>query len=202
VRLLESTAKMNPVPEIMVAASSAQARCLDYYWPADAVGSNDLAENNLAVHIAHVCLTRRFAVFAEVDHPGKCIQGIDLLAISEDRTQFIAIEVKRHIRAGMSDSADDVVRLDAFRLNPGLLEERCGSKPLRVLSKCQEGFAVVAGLKWYGGQSAPRLDTDSTAKRIEGLGGEVSSIRVYQYLESAVCGAYWLQYGCFPLRID
>ena len=193
---------MHTVAEIMAAAARSQGRSLGYYWPADATGSNDLAENNLAFHVAHACISRGCAVFAEADHPDAGVQGIDLLAISEDRRQFMAVELKRHLRPGMIDSEQDVERLVAFRLNRRLLEERCGSDPLRVLSECRTGIGVVAGLKWYGGSRSPDLGDDPTARRIRGHGGEVAAERVYHYASLAAPGAYWLQYGFFSLKVD
>ena len=193
---------MQTVAEIMTVAARSQGRSLGYYWPADARGSNDLAENNLGFHVAHAFLQFGYAVFAEADHPDGTVQGVDLLAISENRRQFIAVELKRHLRAGFGDSEEDVERLLSFRLNHRLLEERCGSDPLRVLSECRAGIAIVAGLKWYGASRSPNLENDPAAQRIRDQGGEVIAELVYRYESAVAPGSYWLQYGFFSLQVD
>ena len=194
------------VDHLMNAMAQSIDRSLDYYWPADAEGDKDLCEANLVIHLANALLAAQCAVFAEVDHPRDGVQGIDLLAITSDRECFLAVEIKRHLNKGMTDSDDDVERLAEFRLNDQLRQERCGDKPLEVLTRCQSGTALVAGLKWSGAgneeQADSKLKEDPVAKRVLELGGKVGDrILVRRYDTCKGAGAYYLQYGYFPIQI-
>ncbi len=188
------------IPDIMNETSASQARSLSYYWPADAAGEKDLAENNLAVHMAHAFFLRGYAVFAEVDHPDRTIQGVDLLAVASDQSHYVAAELKRHISAGMSDSSDDVQRLISFRLNRRLLRNREPGNSILPPDTCRSAFGVVAGLKWYGGSRFPNLDNDPVAERLRRHGGTVDTIQTH--VSASTSGAYWLQYGFFRLETD
>ncbi len=187
----------NEIEAVMVEANKSQTRSLSYYWPADAGSNNDLAENNLALHVAQAFLKKNYAVFAEVNHPVPNAKGnkqnIDLLAIAEDRSFYIAMEFKRHVATGMDDSLDDIERLVSFGLNKNLEESQCGIDPVKILIECKKGFALIAGLKWYPGKSVPDLESYQSSDRIKELQGTINCLGTYTYPG----GSYWLQYGCF-----
>lgn len=188
------------IEELLACAATSMSRSLQYYWPADADGKNDCAENNLTLHVAHACLARRFAVFAEADHPLPDCQGVDLLSVAPNRTAFVAFEFKRHINRGLRDSATDINRVRSFELNQRLRLERCGPEPIRVISKCRVGYGVVAGLRWHSGLGGPELEDDSTAQRIIKEGGHIGVIPVHEFRPPASQGSYWIQYGYFSWK--
>ena len=193
------------IHHLMTETAKALGRSFDYYWPCDEHGKNDPPERNLSIHLAHVLLQKGYAVFAEADHPDESVQGIDILGITPDKEWFLACEIKKHLKSGMSESIEDLPRVAEFWLNENLTYKRCGSEPIEVLKTCCGGIGLVAGLKWIDKQeTAPHqatLDRTRFGEELNNLGGAIGDpILVRRYTGPAAPGAYYLQYAFLEIN--
>ena len=193
------------IHHLVTETAKSVGRSFDYYWPSDEHGKNDPPEQNLSIHLAHVLLQKGYAVFAEVNHPDESVQGIDMLGITPDKEWFLACEIKKHLKSGMSESIKDLQRVAEFWLNENLTYERCGSEPIEVLKTCCGGIGLVAGLKWTGKQGdAPlkaALDRTTFGDVLNKIGGTIGDpILVRRYTGPAAPGAYYLQYAFFEIE--
>ena len=90
------------------------AESLQYYWPANRYGKtpllNEVAENNIALHLARSFAAKGFLMWAEVPFEG-VNKRLDFFAYHDKDKLGVALELKTSIDKPPSGSRDDLERL-------------------------------------------------------------------------------------------
>lgn len=191
---------------VMEETATSVSKSFDVYWSGDV--KNDPPERNLSVHFCHVLLNKGFYVYAEADHPHKKekkIQGIDILAISPDRTCCFACEFKAYSGESMIKSLNDLERVATFHLNKNFAANVFGQERIDTVNTCTKRYGIVAGLLWRPGNASPDISTNNKQKEfsdsVRSLDGRVAApilekrhevagkLRGSYYLYHAVLGA-------------
>ena len=151
-------------------------------------------------------MTRQFGVFYE-PHQTTSMRGTDLLGFARSRAWCLACEFKTYKtkESPMVESRMDLQRLIDFRLNQELKEERCGTSPVEVLSKCTCGVGFVGGIhyRYQNSHKVPRVPDNfsSLIRTMHGFVGQPCLVREYSdpVIPPGIRGAYYLYYACIPI---
>lgn len=193
------------IADIMQATATSLRYSLDFYWPSDAAGRNDLNERNLSLHYSHVMLSRGYGVFAEAHYPTVCEDAtyLDILAIAPAGEHFLVGEFKKHAKvSGMTASSWDVDRILKFDLHRGLTEPKWSKQRVEIATNCLRGIGLIGGLKWSANRKPPRMGGsghEKFAARILSLGGTIDSVLVRENPLGTTRGGYYLQFASFPI---
>ena len=197
---------VNFVFEIMEEASASLRNSLEVYWPADA--KNDPPERNLSMHFCHVLVLSRkgFFIYPEADHPHKKenkIQGIDILAISPDKSCCFACEFKAYTGESMTKSSKDIERVTSFHLNGNSNPNIFGHNRINTVSKCANNFGIVAGLLWRPGNDTGNISTKTKQiefdNKVKHYNGRVADpiLGIRSEAGGEVRGSYYLYHATF-----
>lgn len=123
-----------------------------HLWPAADPISRSL-ERNISLHLAHVLMEERFAVFAEAPHPDVDQGTLDLLAIAPSQDWFLACQWLRFPYPDEDSKTDDEMpqawaRVQSFWLSNRLLIPACEKDLGRLAQHCEHGFVVLGGMHW------------------------------------------------------
>lgn len=123
-----------------------------HLWPAADPVSRSL-QRNISLHLAHVLMEERFAVFAEAPYPAEDQGTIDLLAIAPSQDWFLACQWLRFPNPEEPRATDDETpqawaRVQSFWLSDRLLIPACKKDLGRLAQHCEHGFIVLGGIHW------------------------------------------------------
>ncbi len=136
-------------------AAQGMSASYGHCWPAS---SGQRVEPNLTLHLAHVLLSRDFAVFAEAAHPDERSPSIPLVGVSPNQDWFIACDLRGfQEHNALSEMSASIESVRGFWLGPRLAIASCSEHILRVAQYCQHGYAMTAGLHWSNSTHSPLL---------------------------------------------